>query len=143
MRLLIVQGAMTAGPVMFLPAALMIGPLFDAEQIASTGEMLRWIALGWAFGGVLPAFLIWRSQSARVAAAQDFTTRQAAVNSRAILLTALLEAPALFAALVIMLAGFDWRCVPAIAVPVIAFALTIPKARMFSGETPDRLKSYS
>jgi hypothetical protein len=142
-KLAIVQGAMTAGPILLLPTALMVGPVFKESGQLELASTLFWVAFGMAFGVVPLAFLLYRTYTRRIDAAQDTLARYIAVNGRTIVLTALFEAPALFAGVIIMLAGSDWRALPALAAPLMAFAVLFPKSRWFSGEAETRLQRYS
>lgn len=111
--------------VIALPAiGVFVGPLMDPN--GGTANILRWIALALPVLEAPVAFLIYTGQGRRMAGFENWETRLALFRARAIFTTGLIEAPALFAGVVVILAGFTWHVIPAIAMFFIVVALIFP-----------------
>ncbi|MEZ5993187.1 MAG: hypothetical protein R3E76_12665 [Planctomycetota bacterium] len=112
------------GVVAFTGVALALGPLDPSG--AENMSVLRWVVLAMPFIELPPIALLWSQFSRRVAEGDDWQARLTALRSRTIVIGAMFEAPALLGAIVILLTGFNWQAMPALAMFLIGLAVLLP-----------------
>ncbi|MCB9892899.1 MAG: hypothetical protein H6839_00450 [Planctomycetes bacterium] len=126
LQMTILAFSFISGVAFFTVAGFVLGPLFDAEGIESTGEILRVIALVLPIAAIPAAMQVFMSQSKRMAAMESWEARIGALRGRTIVMTAMFEGPALFSAVVILLTGFTWHAAPALLLFMAAMGGLMP-----------------
>ncbi|MCA8915995.1 MAG: hypothetical protein KDB90_11330 [Planctomycetes bacterium] len=147
MQMTVLAFSFVSGVLMFTVAGFVLGPVFDAEGIASTGETLRLIAIGLPIAAIPVSVQVFMSQSKRMAAMESWETRIGALRGRTIVMTAIFEGPALFSAVVILLTGFSWHAVPALVLFMAAMGGLMPTrgriANAIGGPDGSKVDPYS
>ena len=125
-QLMILTFAFVSGVVMFTVVAFALGPVFDAQGIEGTGSILRTIVLVMPLVMIPAAVQVFMLQSKRMATFDDWQSRIGVLRGRTIVMSAMFEGPAMFAAVTILLTGFSWHVVPALVLFVAAMGGLVP-----------------
>lgn len=112
------------GVFAFAGIAIALGPLDPSGP--ENMSVLRWVVLALPFMELPAIALLWAQFSRRIADAEDWQGRLVALRSRTIVIGALFEAPALIGAVSILLTGFNWQAMPALAIFLIGMAVLLP-----------------
>lgn len=116
--------ALAFGVVAFTGIALALGPLDPAGP--ENLSVIRWVALGMPLLELPAIAMLWNQLSRRIADGEDWQARIAALRGRTIVIGAMFEAPALIGAVSILLTGFNWQAVPALAMFLAGAAVLLP-----------------
>ncbi|CAG0994633.1 hypothetical protein PLCT2_02675 [Planctomycetaceae bacterium] len=120
--LVTVTSALIAGPWIFMAVASVIGPVQPppANGSQSPFEIVRFVMWGFSLLIVLPMVVIYRQQSAALAAETEFGAKLTLLRGRTIVITAMAEGAALLAGVVTMLDGNPLLALPGF-LPLIAW----------------------
>lgn len=120
--LVIVTSALNAGPWIFMAVASLVGPVQPppADGSQSPFEILRYVMWGFSLLVVLPMFMVYRQQSAAIAAETDFNRKLGMLRGRTIVVTAMAEGAAIMAGVVTLLEGKPLLALPGF-LPLIAW----------------------
>lgn len=132
-RLIIVVGAMTMMVVVFTAVGFALGPVVADEAGREKLDVLRLVALALPLLELGMLAQIWMVISRRMQAAEDVPARLAIYRGRTIICVALLEGPALLAAVCVLLLGFSWHVIPALVIFALGIAALMP--------TPGRVRA--
>jgi hypothetical protein len=134
--LVILMLAMTGGVVLFFVVALVVGPLWNAEEegVQAAVNILSIIVVGFAMMMLGVSALVYRSGLKRIAGREGPQERIAAWRGMAIPVVAISEGAALFGIVVLMLTGNLLTAVPGLLAFAVALYLVAP--------TPARVQTW-
>ena len=127
-RLAVVVGGMAFMVVLFTVVAFVMGPVIADEAGRERVHLLRIVALALPLLELGMLAQIWMVISRRMQAAEDVPARLAIYRGRTIICVALIEGPALLAAVCVLLLGFSWHVIPALVFFALGIAALMPTA---------------